>query len=84
MPPLTEENRRELTRVARAESENAKVAIRNIRRDGNNEVKEFLKEKEVTEDDARRGEELMQKLTNEKVEEVDKRLEKKESDLMEI
>ena len=70
--------------MARAESENAKVAIRNIRRDGNNEVKEFLKEKEVTEDDARRGEELMQKLTNEKVEEVDKRLEKKESDLMEI
>ena len=70
--------------MARAEAENAKIAIRNIRRDGNNEVKEFLKEKEVTEDDARRGEELMQKLTNEKVEEVDKRLEKKESDLMEI
>ena len=84
MPPLTEENRWELTRVARAEAENAKIAIRNIRRDGNNEVKEFLKEKEVTEDDARRGEELMQNLTNEKVEEVDKRLEKKESDLMEI
>ena len=84
MPPLTEENRRELTRVARAEAENSKVAIRNIRRDGNNDVKEFLKEKEVTEDDARRGEDLMQKLTNEKIEEVGKRLEKKESDLMEI
>ena len=60
------------------------MAIRNIRRDGNNDLKEFLKEKEVTEDDARRGEDLMQKLTNEKIEEVGKRLEKKESDLMEI
>ena len=70
--------------MARAEAENSKVAIRNIRRDGNNDVKEFLKEKEVTEDDARRGEDLMQKLTNEKIEEVGKRLEKKESDLMEI
>ena len=84
MPPLTEENRRELTRVARMEAENAKIAIRNIRRDGNNDLKEFLKEKEITEDDARRGEDLMQKLTNEKIDEVDNRLDKKESDLMEI
>ncbi|MAI42140.1 MAG: ribosome recycling factor [Candidatus Azotimanducaceae bacterium] len=84
MPPLTEENRRDLTRVAKTEAENARVAIRNIRRDGNNDVKEFLKEKEITEDDARKGEDLMQKLTDRKIEEVDNRLDRKESDLMEI
>ena len=55
MPPLTEENRRDLTKVARAEAENARVAIRNIRRDANNDLKEFLKEKEITEDEERRG-----------------------------
>ena len=84
MPPLTEENRRELTRVAKGEAENARVAIRNIRRDANNDLKEFLKEKEITEDDARKGEELVQKLTDTKIKEVDSRLETKESDLMEI
>ena len=84
MPPLTEENRRELTRVAKGEAENARVGIRNIRRDANNDLKEFLKEKEITEDDARKGEELIQKLTDIKIKEVDSRLETKESDLMEI
>ncbi len=84
MPPLTEENRRELTRVAKAEAENARVAIRNIRRDANTDLKDFLKEKEITEDDARKGEELIQKLTDAKIKEVDSRLETKESDLMEI
>ncbi len=84
MPPLTEENRRELTRVARSEAENARVAIRNIRRDANNDLKEFLKEKEISEDDARRGEELVQKVTDGMVAKIDSLLMAKETDLMEI
>lgn len=84
MPPLTEENRRDLTKIAKAEAENARVAVRNIRRDANNDVKEFLKEKEITEDEARRGEEQIQQLTDAKVKEIDSALEAKEADLMEI
>lgn len=84
MPPLTEENRRDLVKVARGEAENARVSIRNIRRDANNDLKEFLKEKEITEDDERRGQELIQKLTDEKVAAVDAALSAKESDLMDI
>ena len=71
-------------RFSRSEAENARVAIRNIRRDANNDLKDFLKEKEITEDDARKGEELVQKLTDAKVKQVDSKLEKKETDLMEI
>lgn len=84
MPPLTEENRRDLTKVAKTEAEHARVAIRNIRRDANNDLKEFLKEKEITEDDERKGGELVQKLTDAKIQKVDSMLETKESDLMEI
>lgn len=84
MPPLTEENRRDLTKIAKSEAENARVAIRNIRRDANSMMKELLKEKEITEDDARRGEELIQKVTDAKVKEVDDLLSAKETDLMEI
>lgn len=84
MPALTEENRKELSRMARNEAENARVAIRNIRRDANAHIKELLKEKEITEDDERKGEEDIQKLTDEKIKEVDSALEKKEHDLMEI
>lgn len=84
MPPLTEENRRDLTKVAKTEAEHARVAIRNIRRDANNDLKEFLKEKEITEDDERKGGELVQKLTDTKIQKVDSMLETKESDLMEI
>lgn len=84
MPPLTEENRKALVKVARSEAENARVALRNIRRDANSDLKEFLKEKEITEDDQRRGEDLIQKLTDEKVKAVDAALEAKEADLMEI
>jgi ribosome recycling factor len=84
MPPLSEENRRELTRVAKVEAENARIAIRNIRRDANSDLKEFLKEKEISEDDERKGEELIQKLTDAKIKQVDSKLETKESDLMEI
>jgi ribosome recycling factor len=84
MPPLTEENRRDLTKVAKSEAEHARVGIRNIRRDANNDLKEYLKEKEITEDDERKGSELVQKLTDAKIKKVDSMLETKESDLMEI
>ena len=84
MPPLTEENRRDLTKIAKSEAETARVAIRNIRRDANSMMKELLKEKEITEDDSRRGEEAIQKLTDAKVKEVDDLLGVKEKDLMEI
>jgi ribosome recycling factor len=84
MPPLTEENRRDLTRVAKAEAENARIAIRNIRRDANSDLKEYLKEKEITEDEERRGEERIQKLTDAKIKQIDTALEAKEADLMEI
>jgi ribosome recycling factor len=84
MPPLTEENRRDLAKVARAEAENARIAIRNIRRDANSDLKEYHKEKEITEDGLREGEEMVQKLTDEKIRSIDKSLEAKEADLMEI
>jgi len=82
LPPLTEERRRELVRVVKHEAENSRVAIRNIRRDANNEIKEALKEKMITEDDARAAEEKIQKLTDQFIKEVDKVLEEKETDLM--
>lgn len=84
LPPLTEENRRDLTKIARSEAENARVAIRNIRRDANGDIKEYLKEKEISEDDARRGEDQIQQLTDLKVKQVDQALDVKESDLMKI
>ena len=84
LPALTEERRKDMIRVVRHEGENAKVAIRNIRRDANSDIKALLKEKEITEDDERRGEGDIQKLTDKYVAEVDKLLEIKEKDLMEI
>lgn len=84
MPALTEENRKDLTRIAKAEAENARVAIRNIRREANAHLKELKKEKEISEDEEKRGEEMIQKLTDEKIMQADKSLEAKESDLMEI
>ena len=84
MPPLTEERRKDMVRVVRAEAEGARVAIRNIRRDANNDFKELLKEKEISEDEDRRAQEDIQKLTNHFVEEVDKLLAVKEAELMEI
>ena len=83
MPALTEERRKDLIRVVRAEAEQGKVAIRNIRRDANSDIKELLKEKEVSEDDSRRGEDDVQKLTDAFVKEVDEILVAKEKDLME-
>ncbi len=84
MPPLTEETRKGYIKQARQEAESARVAIRNIRRDANGDIKDLLKEKEITEDDQRRGEDQIQKVTDKHVAEVDGLLEQKEKDLMEI
>ena len=84
IPELTEETRRDLIKVAKSEAENSKVAIRNQRRDANAMLKEFCNEKEISQDDLRRGEELIQKLTDNFIEKIEKLLEKKESDLLEI
>jgi len=84
MPPLTEENRRDLARIAKHEAENARVAIRNIRRDANSDMKDLLKEKEISEDEERRAIDVMQKLTDANIKEVENTLVAKEADLMEI
>jgi ribosome recycling factor len=84
MPPLTEERRKDLIRVVRQEAEGAKVAIRNIRRDANHELKELVKEKVISEDDERRGQEIIQNLTDQHIKKVDEVLGEKEKDLMEI
>ncbi len=84
LPALTEERRRDLTKVVRHEGENARVAIRNVRRDVMQELKEMLKEKLVSEDDDRRAQEEVQKLTDKYVAEVDLVLAEKEKDLMQV
>lgn len=84
MPALNEERRKELIKVVRNESENARVGVRNARRDANQQIKELLKEKLITEDDERRAEEQIQKLTDSYIKEVDTLLQSKEADLMEI
>ena len=84
LPALTEENRRDLTRQAKHEAEHARIAIRNIRRDAIADIRELVKEKEVAEDDAHRGEEEIQKLTDRRIGEVDSALAAKEADLMEV
>ncbi len=84
LPALTEQRRAELVKVVHAEGEQAKVAIRNIRRDGNTQLKDFLKDKELTEDDVRRGETLIQQLTDQHVAQVDELIGAKERELMEI
>jgi ribosome recycling factor len=84
LPALTEERRRDLIKVVRSEAEGARVAIRNIRRDANNELKKLLKDKSISEDDDRRAQDDIQKLTDKYVAEVDKVLAAKEAELMEI
>jgi ribosome recycling factor len=84
LPPLTEERRKDLIKVVRAEAEKARVAIRNIRRDANSSCKELVKEKMITEDDEHKAEDQIQKLTNENIATVDKSLEQKEAEMMEI
>lgn len=84
LPALTEERRRDMIKVVRAEAEAGKVAIRNIRRDSNAELKELLKKKEISEDEERRAQDEIQKLTDKYIAEADKVLAAKEADLMEI
>jgi ribosome recycling factor len=84
MPPLTEERRRDLTKVVRHEAENARVAVRNVRRDVMNELREMLKEKLVSQDDDRRAQDEVQKLTDKHVAEIDQVLVEKEKELMQV
>ncbi len=84
LPVLTEERRKDMIKVVRHEAENSRVAIRNIRRDANSHIKEFLKEKEISEDDAHRGEDDVQKITDKFIAEVESVLAEKEKELMEI
>jgi len=84
LPPLTEERRKDMVKVVRHEGENARIAIRNIRRDANSDYKALLKDKEITEDETRQAEEATQKLTDKYIKEVDEILEAKEKDLMEV
>jgi ribosome recycling factor len=84
LPALTEENRRDLARQAKHEAENTRIAIRNIRRDAIADIRELVKDKEVAEDDAHRGEDDIQKLTDRRIAEVDSALSAKEADLMEV
>ena len=84
LPPLTEERRKDMIKVVRAEGEGAKVAIRNIRRDVLSDIKSLLKDKEITEDDDRQAQDDVQKITDKYVKQVDEALVVKEKDLMEI
>jgi ribosome recycling factor len=84
MPALTEERRRDLTKVVKQEGETARVAVRNIRRDANTHLKDLLKEKEIAEDDERRGQDEIQKITDRYISEIDKLLQVKEAELMAI
>ena len=84
MPPLTEERRKELIKVVRHEAENARVAVRNLRRDAIHGLKEALKKKEVSENEERRAQDDVQKLTDRSVAEIDRMLEQKESELMAV
>jgi len=84
IPPLTEERRKDMTRIVRAEAEQARVAVRNIRRDANGSLKELVKEKLISEDDEHRGQEIIQKLTDQHVNEIDQLMAKKEEDLMSV
>ncbi len=84
LPALTEERRKDMIRIVRHEGEQAKVAIRNIRRDANSDIKALLKEKDITEDEERQAEEAIQKLTDKRIAEVDERVATKEKDLMEL
>ncbi len=84
LPPLTEERRKDLIKVVRAEAEKGRVAVRNIRRDANGDIKSLEKDKDVGEDDARKGEEQIQELTNKYIKDMDSLLAEKEKELMEV
>lgn len=84
LPPLTEETRRNLTKQMRTEAENSKVSIRNARRDANNQLKALLKDKEIAEDEDRKTQDIIQKLTDKYISEVDSMATAKEADLMQV
>jgi len=84
MPPLTEERRKDLVKVVRAAAENARVSVRNIRRDANGDLKDLQKAKDISEDDERKGQDLVQKATDEHIGKVDEMLKGKEAELMEV
>ncbi len=84
MPALTEERRRDLTKVVRHEGENAKIAVRNLRRDANQHLKDAVKDKSISEDDERRGQDQIQKLTDHYIADIDKLIGEKEAELMQI
>jgi ribosome recycling factor len=84
LPPLTEDRRKDMVKVVRSEGEHARVAVRNIRRDANSDIKALLKDKEISEDDEHRAQDDIQKLTDEAVKNVDALLDAKEKELMEV
>jgi len=84
VPPMTEERRRDMVKVVRGEAEGGRVAVRNVRRDANSDLKDLEKEKEISKDELRKGEESVQKLTDAAIAEIDAVLAKKEADLMEV
>ena len=84
MPALTEERRRDLTKVVRSEGEDAKIAVRNLRREGNEALKKLVKDKEISEDDERRAQDDVQKLTDRAVTDIDKMVVQKEAEIMTV
>ena len=84
LPPLTEERRKDLTKIVRGEAEGARVAVRNVRRDANDKVKALLKEKEISEDDDRRSQDDIQKMTDAAIKKIDAALAEKEAELMQF
>ena len=84
MPPMSEERRREMTKIVRHEGEQAKIAIRNLRREANDAIRKMVKDKEATEDEQKRAEAEIQKATDEHVAEVDALVVAKEKDIMEV
>ena len=84
VPPMTEERRRDMVKVVKGEAENARVAVRNIRRDANSDLKELEKEKEISKDELHKGEEQVQKITDAAIADIDQILQKKEAELMEV
>jgi ribosome recycling factor len=84
IPPLTEERRKELAKLAKNQTEQSRVAVRNIRRDGNDELKKALKDKELTEDEESRTSEELQKLTDSYIKQIDRILEEKEKEILEV
>jgi len=84
VPPMTEERRKDMVKVVRGEAENGRVAVRNVRRDANGDLKDLEKEKEISKDELRKGEESVQKVTDSAIAQIDELLQKKEGELMEV